>query len=261
MANPQVENGHVRLATEVVEALARVNLSAYEWRVLWAVIRRTYGWRKKTDFISLLQISAMTGIAKPHACYAKRRLLKKHILYEDAGKLGLQKDYEQWTITDSGNVTDLGNGVTDLGNKSLPIQAPQKIRKILIQKQYIFRPNSDEFRLAELLLDLILQRSPNFQKGKLKGKNGKEKLLQKWVADIDKLIRIDGREPKHIEKVIRWCQADPFWQNNILSTEKLRKQFDQLELKMKGTQSDHRNKTRDRDFAGQRSSVGHTIEM
>ena len=35
-----------------------------------------------------------------------------------------------------------------------------------------------------------------------------------------------------IEKVIKWCQGDPFWQNNILSTAKLRKQYDQLALKM-----------------------------
>ena len=46
------------------------------------------------------------------------------------------------------------------------------------------------------------------------------------------MIRLDNRSAARIEEVLRWSQSDPFWQNNILSTEKLRKQFDQLELKM-----------------------------
>lgn len=47
------------------------------------------------------------------------------------------------------------------------------------------------------------------------------------------MIRMDKRDPAEIEKVITWCQQDPFWQNNILSTNKLRIRFDQLVLKMK----------------------------
>ncbi|KXK29370.1 MAG: hypothetical protein UZ01_02264, partial [Candidatus Brocadia sinica] len=55
--------------------------------------------------------------------------------------------------------------------------------------------------------------------------------LQKWATHIDKMIRLDKRPPEEIEKVVAWCQQDSFWQNNILSTEKLRKQYDQLYLK------------------------------
>jgi hypothetical protein len=32
---------------------------------------------------------------------------------------------------------------------------------------------------------------------------------------------------------LRWSQEDAFWNKNILSAEKFRKQFDQLEMKMK----------------------------
>jgi hypothetical protein len=56
--------------------------------------------------------------------------------------------------------------------------------------------------------------------------------LNKWGVDMDKMIRIDARDPTDIEKVICWCQQDDFWKNNILSPDKLRKQFDQLKLKM-----------------------------
>ena len=90
------------------------------------------------------------------------------------------------------------------------------------EKNGRYSRTSDEFRLSQLLLDLIVKRKPDFKRPN----------LQSWAVHIDRMIRLDGREPARVEAVIRWCQEDDFWRNNILSTEKLRQQFDQLELKM-----------------------------
>ena len=89
-------------------------------------------------------------------------------------------------------------------------------------KNKIFSSDSIEIRLTELLLEKIILRNLNFKKPN----------LQIWAKDVDLMIRIDSRTPEDIRRVIEWCQSDPFWQNNILSTAKLRKQFDQLRLKM-----------------------------
>lgn len=93
-----------------------------------------------------------------------------------------------------------------------------------------FSTDSTEYKLAKLLFDTIRQRKPDF----------KEKNLHTWAVHIDKMIRLDGRKPDRITEVIRWCQADSGdgsgwsgWQNNILCTETLRKQFDKLELAMR----------------------------
>lgn len=80
----------------------------------------------------------------------------------------------------------------------------------------------EPFRLAELLLNLILARKPNFKKPN----------LQSWAKDIDRMLRLDKRTPDRVETVIRWTQQDPFWQANVLSASTLREKFDQLELKM-----------------------------
>ncbi len=48
------------------------------------------------------------------------------------------------------------------------------------------------------------------------------------------MIRVEGRTPERIEQVIRWVARDPFWSKNILSTAKLRQQFDALVMKMGG---------------------------
>lgn len=85
-----------------------------------------------------------------------------------------------------------------------------------------FSPDSPEVRLAGLLLERIASRLPGF----------KQPDLQKWAVEVDRMIRLDGRDPGEIERVIEWSQADPFWKTNILSTGKLREQFDQLRAKM-----------------------------
>lgn len=87
-----------------------------------------------------------------------------------------------------------------------------------------YSQNSDKVRLANLLFDKILERD-----GKHKKPN-----IQTWAKYIDSLIRLDNRSPKEIEEVICWCQCDSFWQNNILSTKKLRDKFSQLTLKKDG---------------------------
>jgi hypothetical protein len=81
--------------------------------------------------------------------------------------------------------------------------------------------DSTEYQLSELLFTEILKRNPDHKKPN----------LQTWARDIDKLIRVDGKYRNQIHDVIKWCQLDPFWQNNILSTKKLREKFDQLSLK------------------------------
>jgi len=102
--------------------------------------------------------------------------------------------------------------------------APDKDKDKDKDKDNIFLSDSNEIRLSNLLFNLILKNNP-----KAKTPN-----FNSWAKHIDFAIRIDGRTPEELEQVIRWCQKDSFWQSNILSAEKLRKQFDQLWIKMGG---------------------------
>jgi DNA-binding Lrp family transcriptional regulator len=92
-------------------------------------------------------------------------------------------------------------------------------------KNKTFSSDSIEIRLAEMLLEKIIFRLPGFKKPN----------IQNWAKDIDLMLRVDNREPSEISRVIEWCQKDQFWQSNILSTGKLRGQFDQLKAKMQST--------------------------
>lgn len=97
MANPQLEDGYTRIANEILDALVKINLSPYESRVLWFIIRKTYGWHKKTDWISLSQITMGTGIAKPNVCRTIKSLTSRNLIIRpDSRHVGFQKDYTKW---------------------------------------------------------------------------------------------------------------------------------------------------------------------
>ncbi|MCU5047583.1 phage replisome organizer N-terminal domain-containing protein [Bacillus cereus] len=69
---------------------------------------------------------------------------------------------------------------------------------------------------------------------KIRGNNPKQKEpnFDTWSNDFRLMREKDNRELQEIKDVIDWCQADPFWQGNILSAKKLREKFDQLTIQM-----------------------------
>ena len=94
--NPQKENGHVDIANEIVEALAKTYLSSYESQILWAIFRKTYGWHKKEDWISISQLVDITGIYKSHISRTIKKLLERNMIFKNGNKIGFQKRYDRW---------------------------------------------------------------------------------------------------------------------------------------------------------------------
>jgi len=141
MANPQKENGYTQIANELLEQFAKINLSPYEERTLFALIRKTYGWQKKTDCISISQFVEITGIKGPHQCRALASLVKKNIVIKDMTNYitayGLQKDYTKWNGSPSrGTSPSRGIGVVPAeGLKLVPEEVHTKESKETLQKK------------------------------------------------------------------------------------------------------------------------------
>lgn len=99
MANPQKENGFTAISNELLEAILYSGLSGRDMTILFVVIRKTYGYRKKEDKLPLSQISSMTGITVSHVCRSLRFLKEKNIIKRDKkGNTSVQKDYEKWVL-------------------------------------------------------------------------------------------------------------------------------------------------------------------
>ena len=96
MANPQKENGYTAIANELVEAFMRLNLSQHGWRILFCIIRYSYGWNKKTAKLTCTQIARLTGIDVRLIPRTLRILIGKNIVIRDRNTFRLQKDYHRW---------------------------------------------------------------------------------------------------------------------------------------------------------------------
>jgi phage replication O-like protein O len=101
MANPQKEHGFTAIANEIMDKLCKLNLSDYECRVIHVIFRKTYGWGKKSDIISLNQFSMMTNIKTQHVARTIKELLQRQIisvkyLTPQSVEYSFQKNYDLW---------------------------------------------------------------------------------------------------------------------------------------------------------------------
>ena len=106
MASPQIEGGFTRISHELLETYLLVsrNLSPYENTLWWAIVRKTYGFKKKTDWISNSQLTKLTGILGPHIIRTKKKLLAYHMIVKKGREIGIQKDWEKWCIPYKGKI-------------------------------------------------------------------------------------------------------------------------------------------------------------
>ncbi|RJP68407.1 MAG: hypothetical protein C4539_08955 [Ignavibacteriales bacterium] len=151
MADVQKENGFTSIANELVESFAKIHLSSRESQIVWAILRKTYGWKKKEDRISFSQLEELTNIHRRHIAPSLRNLIERNIISKigEGQKLiyGIQKDYDLWdkplplsikvnckeTITPFGNAP-LPKSVT----KPLPLLVNTKERKKYLKKIDVF---------------------------------------------------------------------------------------------------------------------------
>lgn len=108
MANPQLQDGHIRIANEIWEALCRMRIPPNGRQVLDVILRKTYGFNKKADAISYSQFRKHTGIRHDRQISrAIAWLEKRQIVSTDSGVRGqtakykFNKDYDRWKTTDS----------------------------------------------------------------------------------------------------------------------------------------------------------------
>lgn len=89
---------------------------------------------------------------------------------------------------------------------------------------HVYGSDDINLKLANYLLAKIRERNSNVYPANSKNQPD----MQKWANDIRLMHERDARSYEDIKRIIEWCQQDNFWQNNILSTSKLRKQFSKL---------------------------------
>ena len=100
MVNPQLENGHLKIANEIWDALCRIRIRGEARQVLDFIIRKTYGYNKTWDRISLSQFINGTGVCKQNICRSLKFLLKMNLIIKkdnDSGSIyKFNKNIDEW---------------------------------------------------------------------------------------------------------------------------------------------------------------------
>lgn len=104
MNNPQLEDGYTRIANELLEAIFKADFNGAQMRVLFCLIRNTYGYaRKECDFSNSF-VAKGTGLSKSSIIAVMNSLQEGKVIeitqqstFSSPRKVKLNKHIEEWS--------------------------------------------------------------------------------------------------------------------------------------------------------------------
>ncbi|HOR83012.1 MAG TPA: replication protein [Bacteroidales bacterium] len=197
MANPQKENGYTAIANEIMDALISTDLSGQDFKVALLIIRKTYGFNKIEDAVSLTQMMNATGMSKIRCSQVVNRLELMKILTVTQNINGIgkkykfNKDFENW-ITVKENINRYKKT-----KQTVKVLRNIPLRKTLTTKDNITKDNIQKTRSASEF-EIFWKHYPN--------KKEKTHALKCWK-------KINGTRPP-IEKLLEAIRKQIEWRNN-----------------------------------------------
>lgn len=135
----QLEDGYSRLANELLDATMCSGLPETELCILMAVWRKTYGYNKKTDWISNEQFEEMIDKHYTHCSAAKNNLIRKKVLIQEGRKVGMNTNISEWQTKNNGFRKTLAKPA----KKTLAEPANRIKQKLLTTKDNITKDKKD----------------------------------------------------------------------------------------------------------------------
>ncbi|EAT0488457.1 replication protein [Salmonella enterica] len=93
-----LDDGYARLSNMLLEAYSGADLTKRHFKVLLAILRKTYGWNKPMDRITDSQLSEITKLPVKRCNEAKLELVRMNIIKQQGGMFGPNKNTSEWRI-------------------------------------------------------------------------------------------------------------------------------------------------------------------
>jgi len=171
--------------------------------------------------------------------YIRADRIKETVYQEEKELLGVRKN-GSYTISnkikmlEEIQVADTWQAV----GRQLADECPHRLGKVRLGKVSIdkdvdnnisskYPVDSFERKCVDYLIKKILEEMTNAKVPKT------DIQKDKWCGHIEKMMRLDKRTEKDIEKVLEFATSNPFWKANIRSTAKLREKYETLFMQMK----------------------------
>jgi phage replication O-like protein O len=209
MASPQTENGFTSIANELMEAMPQYKFNGTQFRILFVVLRYTYGFQRKSHELSLTFLANKTGIHKHQIKRELDILIQNNVLVEASAptfnktrSICLNKNYEEWQISrQSANSLT----VNEKDDHTVSENAYPTVSENAYQLKKVFKENTKESNRAnaqEKKDELEKQVSEIWQAyPRKKGKDRAVKSIPKIIKEygFEKLLEAVNRYRKEIE--------------------------------------------------------------
>jgi phage replication O-like protein O len=203
--NPQAENGHTDIAHEVLEALARIRIPGEAMQVFLFIMRKTWGWKKKTDRIPLSQFVDGTGLLKTHVCAAIKMLESMHLIITEKGNelhtsYCINKHYNTWKpLPKKVTLPKKVIGGTEKGNKPLPnsVHSKETTKETISKEKESIKEKHENFVFLTLN-----------EYGKLVEQFGEQGTKDR-IKNLNMYIGSKGKKYKsHYFTILNWDRKD-----------------------------------------------------
>lgn len=251
MNGPQLEDGFTRIANELMENVPKFKLNGTQLRIILIIWRYTYGFKRKQHEFSISFLAEALETSKSHVDKELKSLIERNVL-QVVGRarsrsriITFNKNYSEWvndrstpnSVREDVDHQEVDDMTTVLGTMLTTKSSTKKDRKKNIKKPSssrnkpkVYSEDDQYYKMAMYLHSKVKQ---------VAEANGLSHLIikanmQTWADDFRKLVELDKVNDKHlIRDVIDWATADSFWQTNVLSAGKFRKNFAKLAIKSK----------------------------
>lgn len=95
-----LEDGYTKINNQILDDLMAASLTAAQFKIVLAVIRKTYGYNKKSDKISGSQLAGMVDLSKPKVAKALSALVRANVIKRPSQRSNLtfNKYRNEWDL-------------------------------------------------------------------------------------------------------------------------------------------------------------------
>ena len=160
------DDGYTRIANTLLEAICRVDLTARQMRVFMAIVRKTYGYQKKSDWVASKEIAKVMCYqgSQSHIREDVSALKRRKILVENGRSIGPNPVITDWIFSEKPqsrqpkkrdtNVPKAGHKCPEIGTKLSEKRDTQKKEinsKENINKSLVGKPDDSAREIIDYL--------------------------------------------------------------------------------------------------------------
>jgi len=223
---PALNDGYCRVVNALAEGLASHPLTSVQQRVLWAVIRMTYGWNKGKDRVAASQLATITGMRRQQCSSALNELIEMGVIIREGGSrsaIKINTKTSQWKFqkkATKGLIKERVNSIHELcsvnsnsGHSTNSNSGHTKDSKDIYRKTTSYSPSPSDSQADqpeskapkknpcpyEKIVDLYHEALPQLSEVKILNPKRKSQIKARWQQKIGR----DGQ---------RRCDELAFWE-------------------------------------------------